>query len=189
MGEKGASLHPHQVERLRLHLIGVRDIHHPDGDEEAQLRQPPHQPRAGARAADDVEGGVPRRRRLDGEPGEERDIGPPRHGVLPHLHVGAVGDADAGLGDDLLGPALGEHLAAGDEQQQVAVLAGEVEVVHDHDGRQLPRGREPPGEVEHLDLVVDVEVGGGLVHEEHGWAAARAPWRSCSAGAPLRRGR
>ncbi len=86
--------------------------------------------------------------------------------MLPHVDVGAVGDADASLGDDLFRPPFGHHPSLRHEDQLIAVLAGQVEVVqHDERGEIALRG-EPPGEVEDLDLMVDIEMRGRLVEEQ-----------------------
>ena len=69
-------------------------------------------------------------------------------------------------GDHLVRRALGADPAVPHGDQVVGVPAGEVEVVHhDHDGRAAPPV-EVGEQVEHLELVAQVEVGGRLVEQQ-----------------------
>src|SRR5699024_3128481 len=83
--------------------------------------------------------------------------------------VGVQGEHLVGhlLGDDLGRGALGVDLAAVHGDQVIGVAGGEVEVVqHDaHGDAALPV--QVAHHVEDLELVGDVEIGGGFVQQQH----------------------
>jgi len=113
-------------------------------------------------------------RALDGvtlEPGELDAF----YDALQELQIDVVGDDPASESEHIVHEGLGDHVvrrAGGDEgagahrDEVVAVAGGLVEVVeHEHDGA-LVALVEVDEQVEDVDLVGEVEVGGGLV-EQH----------------------
>jgi hypothetical protein len=87
------------------------------------------------------------------------------------LHAGGLGqpaDCDAVdrlqhlRGQDVLGEPGGDDLAAVEQHEPVAVAGGEVQIVQHHDRRDP----DAPHQVQHLVLVADVEVVGGLVEQQ-----------------------
>src|SRR5690606_36891854 len=74
---------------------------------------------------------------------------------------------DHGRGDHVGGRALGVDGAAADGNEVVGVAGGELEVVeHDRDGGAAA-AIQLSHHVEDLELVGDVEIGGGLVQQQH----------------------
>ena len=71
------------------------------------------------------------------------------------------------LGQDLAGRAGGRHPAAVEQDQLVGELAGQGEVVHGADDRQVEVVAEGVDQLQHLLLVADVQAGGGLVQQQH----------------------
>ena len=91
------------------------------------------------------------------------------------------------LVDDRLGRAGGVHQAVAQRDQVVRVAAGVVEVVQD-DADRAALLVEVGEQVEHLELVREVEVGRRLVEQQDRRCPGRAPSRSTRAGAGRRRG-
>ena len=87
-------------------------------------------------------------------------------GVGDHPAVEAEDLADDVLGDDLGGRSLGDAPRRRHRDEVVGVPRGQVEVVqHHHDGGAAA-GVEVGEQVEHLDLVGEVEVRRGLVEQQ-----------------------
>ena len=166
-GRKRRLLHPLEVHRLRLHLVAVCHVHHPHGDREPQLPQPSHQlhPRPGP--ADQVDLCLPRCRRGDRQPREQRHIGPSRRGMPPHLHIRTVGRANPLLRHHLRRRPRREYSPPRQHHQVIAVLARQVEIVHHHHRRQPPLRGQTACQVQDLDLVVDIEMSRRFIQQQH----------------------
>src|SRR5699024_6595846 len=130
---------------------------------------------------------------LLGGGGRARVRGAGRHGVLlgfgvgfcgvvpaQRQHHGGAGDGvghDAGVqGEDFVDHPLGDHggrgalgvdLAVADRDQVIGVAGGEVQVVQDDADGGAAVTVQVADHVEDLELVGDVEVGGGLVQQQH----------------------
>src|SRR3546814_417103 len=80
---------------------------------------------------------------------------------------------DAPVGADDVGRqhvarrAVGHEATAGHRRDHVGELTGDGEVVDGGDDGQLPFGPQVGDQLEHLELVPDVERGGGLVQHQH----------------------
>src|SRR5687768_8451817 len=80
------------------------------------------------------------------------------------VHPEDVGH-DVGV-QHLRGSTLGHDRAVLHRDDVVGVAAGQVEVVHDDDDRGATAQVQVGQQVEQLDLVVDIEVGRGLVEQQ-----------------------
>ena len=87
-------------------------------------------------------------------------------GVGDHPAVEVEDAADDVLGHHLRGRSLGDDHAVGHRDQVVGVPRGQVEVVQHHHHGGAAAGVEVGEQVEHLDLVGEVEVRRGLVEEQ-----------------------
>ena len=104
--------------------------------------------------------------------GRRRDeVGGAGFGVVDDEDVGAVGVTDGLGGDHRSRVAAGDDLAVGDQVDGVAEQGGQAQVVQ---GGQHGDA-EPGDELQHLDLVADVEVVGGFVEDEMVGALGEGP--------------
>ena len=92
------------------------------------------------------------------------DVDQPGLRMALHRRLGAVDLRDHLLGDDLLGSALPDDLPVADDVDPVAVHGREIEVVQGAQGGAV----EPLHDVEHLQLVLDVQVVRRLVEDHAG---------------------
>ena len=70
------------------------------------------------------------------------------------------------LGEDLSGRPRSPQLASGKEHHPVGKLGGQVEVVQDHEHRQAVSVCEVPDQIQDAGFVLQIQVRGGLIHEE-----------------------
>ena len=82
------------------------------------------------------------------------------------LHGAAVRPLQLMRRHHLLGSAEGLHRSVRQQQQTVAVLGRQVEVVGDQNRRPPPIGRGGEDRLHHVALVAEVQVGGRLVQQE-----------------------
>ncbi len=75
-GAERRFLHPREVQRLRLKLIRIGDVHDADGETKAQVTQPAHELQAGAHAADEMNSRRTPPHHGHRQPREERHVGP-----------------------------------------------------------------------------------------------------------------
>ena len=89
-----------------------------------------------------------------------------RQRIDDHLAVEAEDVADQLVGDHVARDPDGVDPALADGDELVGVASGEVEVVEHHDDGGAPGAVQIGQQVEHLDLVGDVEEAGRLVEQE-----------------------
>ena len=104
---------------------------------------------------------------------QEDDVGPPLDAHDLALH--AVHGADVLGRQHVLGPPDREDPPAAHQDDVVRVAGGDVQVVADHHHEEAVLVRDPPEHAGDAELMPDVQVGRGLVEEQHVRLLHQAP--------------
>jgi hypothetical protein len=168
----------HQLDPQVARLAGGEVLQAGPAEGEAQeaRRQPAHGTHLDGVGHERAQGGAGHRTAPTSAYGRDRGGPVAADGDDERCAGEGVGHDAAAQAEDVLDDRLGEDLgrcAGGDdpsslERDEVVGVAGrQVEVVQDGDDGRAAGAVEVDEQVEHLDLVGDVEVGGRLVEQEH----------------------
>jgi hypothetical protein len=166
------------VETLRDLDVGIAPVQHAGHDVYAVFHQEAHQRRPAAGPADDERSEPRRHDRLLRRTEDHR--GPAGRGARLDIRVDPVDRAQQRTGHDFLRLAVGHDLAARHRHEPVRDSCGEREVVEHREDRHTALVCESSDHLVELDDMADVEVGGGLIEEEHGGVLRERLREHCS---------